>query len=45
MEIINTQELKRLDYEKTGDTAVILTFQGIYGVGMWHILYPDASDL
>ncbi|CAG8706312.1 15080_t:CDS:2, partial [Acaulospora colombiana] len=32
MEVIKTQGLKRLNYERTGETAVVMDFQGIYGV-------------
>jgi len=33
MEIINTGELKRIDYERTEMTAVSEIFRDIYGVG------------
>lgn len=33
IEILQTGNLRRIDYEKTEDVAVISLFQGIYGVG------------
>ena len=32
-EIIETGALERLDYEKTEDVQVLMTFMGVYGVG------------
>jgi DNA polymerase lambda len=34
MEIIETGNLRRIEYEKTDDVIAINLFQGIYGVGM-----------
>ncbi|CAL1698496.1 unnamed protein product [Somion occarium] len=33
MEIIETGDLRRLHYERTGDIKIVETFRGIYGVG------------
>lgn len=33
MEIIETGQLRRIEYEKTDDIEVIRLFQGVYGAG------------
>lgn len=35
MEILQTGDLQRINYERTDDVQVTQLFQGIYGVGMW----------
>lgn len=37
MEILQTGDLRRINYEKTDDVRVTRLFQGIYGVGEYHL--------
>jgi DNA polymerase lambda len=37
MEIVNTGNLKRIDYERTEDVKCMAIFQGIYGVGKLYV--------
>lgn len=37
MEILETGELQRIEYENTEDVETINLFQGIYGVGQYHL--------
>jgi len=43
MEILQTGELQRINYERTDDVQVTRLFQGIYGVGMFLTYFPMAS--
>jgi len=45
MEILQTGDLRRINYERTDDIQVTRLFQGIYGVGMWPSLtyFPTVS--
>lgn len=41
MEIIDTGNLRRIQYERTQDVEVVRTFMGIYGVGQCFVLLRD----